>query len=336
LHIINAAFLSDEFIKKEVSEMKFSSRFSITALMKHLAKVVFAAVMLLTFHLISGQAIALNFCTESSENMLTACADGAESDYWLAIGQCNNLRNAGIRNSCKPEAANNLESVLDECQAQFEARLEICVVLGEKAYDPVIRPADFVDVIDNPYLPLKPGTTFIYEGGGEHVVVKVTHKTKKILGVKCIEVRDTVTVDGVVSEDTFDWYAQDKDGNVWYFGENSREFEDGLVVSLAGSWMAGVEGANPGIVMKAHPHIGNLYRQEFSLGVAEDMAAVLSLNESVTVPYGSFTNCLKTREFTALEPNLKENKFYAPGIGNIRTVDLATGERSDLIDIITE
>lgn len=213
-------------------------------------------------------------------------------------------------------------------------------MLGEKAYNPIITPANFVDVIDNPFLPLKPGTTFIYEGisekGNEHTVVKVTHKTKKILGVTCIEVKDTVSVGGVVVEDTLDWYAQDKDGNVWYFGENSREFEDGLVVSLGGSWIGGVDGAKPRIIMKAHPHVGNVYRQEFSLGVAEDMAAVLSLNESVPVPYDSFTNCLKTREFTALEPDLKENKYYAPGVGNIRTVDVATGDHVDLIDIITE
>jgi hypothetical protein len=282
----------------------------------------------------------ISFCTESSENMLASCADGAGSDYWLAIAQCNNFPNAGVRNSCKAEAANGLESGLDECQAQFEMRLGICVVLGENAYNPIITPANFVDVIDNPFLPLKPGTTFIYEGISEgvkeHTVVKVTHRTKKILGVTCVEVKDTVTIDGVVVEDTFDWYAQDKDGNVWYFGENSRSFEDGLVVSLAGSWIGGVDGAKPGIIMKAHPHVGNLYRQEFSLGAAEDMAAVLSLNESVTVPYDSFTNCLKTREFTALEPDAKENKFYALGIGNIRTVDVATGDHVDLIDIVTE
>jgi hypothetical protein len=319
--------------------MKFSSRFGLAASTEQVTRVVLAIAMLLVFQLISGQAIAdqaISFCTESSENMLTSCADGAESDYWLAIAQCNNFPNAGIRNTCKAEAAWNIESAIQECQAQFEVRLEICAMLGEKAYNPIIRPSDFVDVIDNPYLPLKPGTTFIYEGGGEHVVVKVTHKTKKILGVTCIEVKDTVTVDGVVSEDTFDWYAQDKDGNVWYFGENSRSFEDGLVVSLAGSWIGGVNGAKPGIVMKAHPHVGNVYRQEFSLGVAEDMAAVLSLNESVTVPYDSFTNCLKTREFTALEPDAKENKFYAPDIGNIRTVDVVTGDHVDLIEIITE
>jgi hypothetical protein len=343
LNIINAAFLSDGFSKKEANEMKFFLRFGLTALTEQVTRVALATVMLLTFQLMSVQTIAaqaISFCTDSSENMLTSCADGAESDYWLAIAQCNNFPNAGIRNSCKAEAANGLESRIEECQAQFEVRLEICEVLGEKVYNPVIRPADFADVIDNPFFPLKPGTTFIYEGtteaGFEHTEVRVTHRTREILGITCVEVRDTVTVDGELVESTFDWYAQDKDGNVWYFGENSREFEDGLVVSLAGSWMGGVDRAKPGIIMKAHPHVGNLYRQEFSLGVAEDMAKVLSLNESVTVPYGSFTDCLKTREFTALEPDLKESKFYAPGIGNIRTVDLATGERVDLIDIITE
>jgi len=322
--------------------MKTFSRSFLTTLTGHLALAMLVAVVLFTFCMagIAAAEEALRFCTESSENMLTSCADGAESDYWLAIAQCNNFPNAGIRNTCKAEAAGNLESAIQECQAQFEVRLEICEVLGEKAYNPIVTPDDFVDVIDNPFFPLKPGTTFVYEGttkaGFEHNEVRVTHRTREILGVTCVEVRDTVTVDGELVESTLDWYAQDEEGNVWYFGENSKELEEGLIVSLEGSWIAGVDRAKPGIIMKAHPHVGNLYRQEFSLGVAEDMAKVLSLNDSVTVPHGSFTDCLKTREFTPLEPDAKENKFYAPGIGNIKTVDLVTGDHVDLVDIITE
>jgi hypothetical protein len=274
--------------------------------------------------------------------MLESCTFGTQEDFWLAIAKCKNIPGAGKRITCKSKAAKDLESGIEECQAQSEVRLKICRVLGENAYNPVINPADFVATIDNTYFPLTPGTTYIYEGitekGNEHVEVYVTHNTKVILGVTCIEVSDTVTVDGVLVEDTLDWYAQDNKGNVWYFGENSREFEGGLVVSLEGSWTAGVDGAKPGIIMKANPQVGKLYRQEFSLGVAEDMAKVLSLNESVTVPYQPtpFTNCLKTKEFTPLEPDAIEHKFYAPGIGNIQTVDVVNGFHTDLISITTE
>jgi len=229
---------------------------------------------------------------------------------------------------------------LSECKDQFDARQAVCDRLGGAPYDPVINPSDFVAVIDNPYFPLVPGTTFIYEGqisqGLEHDEFFVTHKTKLILGVTCIEVRDTVKVNGELTEDTLDWFAQDKAGNVWYFGENTHELVGGLITTIDGTFTGGVDGAKPGIVMEAHPAIGDFYRQEFDLGNAEDFAEVVSLTESVTVPFGSFTNCLKTRETTPLETDLLEHKFYAPGIGNVSTVDANTGEKVELIQIKTD
>src|SRR5262249_45446194 len=167
----------------------------------------------------------------------------------------------------------------------------------------------------------------------EHDEFAVTHTTKVILGVTCIEVHDTVFTDGVLTEDTLDWFAQDKDGNVWYFGENTHELEAGLITTIDGTFLAGVNGDKPGIVTKAHPAVGDFYRQEFSLANAEDFAEVASLTESVTVPFGSFTNCLKTIETTPLETDLLEFKFYARGIGNISTVDAHTGEKVELIQI---
>jgi hypothetical protein len=204
----------------------------------------------------------------------------------------------------------------------------------------MIDPANFVAAIDNPLFPLVPGTTFVYEGqtadGLEHVEFAVTHNTKVFLGVTCVEVHDTSRVNGVLMEDTRDWFAQDKDGNVWYFGENTTLVDGGLPVDLSGSWTAGVDGGQPGIIMKAHPAIGDFYRQEFLLGEAEDLAEVKSLTDSVTVPYGSFDNCLKTEETSSLAPGDVENKFYAAGVGNVLTVDLASGERSELVQITTE
>ncbi len=212
---------------------------------------------------------------------------------------------------------------------------------AEETYSVVIDPASFVSKIDNPYYPLLPGTTFIYEGktedGLEHTETTVSNETKEILGVTCIVVKDSVTVDGQLAEETFDWYAQDKDGNVWYFGEDSKEYENGEVVSTKGSWEAGVDGAQPGIIMKANPQIGESYRQEYYRGEAEDMADVISLTESASVPFGSFDNLLVTKEWTPLEPDIVANKYYKNGVGLILEESVKGGSgRVELIDIVTE
>jgi hypothetical protein len=211
----------------------------------------------------------------------------------------------------------------------------------DEAYAPVIDPANFVEGVDNPYFPLTPGTTRIYEGetedGLERIEVVVTHDTREILGISCIVVRDTVSLDGELVEDTFDWYAQDKDGNVWYMGEDSKEYEDGEVVSTAGSWEAGVDGAQPGIIMQAHPQVGAAYRQEYYAGEAEDMAEILSLTETASVPYGSFDALLMTKEWTPLEPGVAEQKYYAAGTGLVLEVMVEGGTgRVELVDVTTE
>jgi hypothetical protein len=241
---------------------------------------------------------------------------------------------------CRQQALQDRKSGFEDCRAQFAARQEICKTLGKDPYNPVIDPANFSTstVINNTYFPLTPGTTYIYEGttekGFEHDEVTVTSKTKNILGVECIVVKDTVTVDGVLAEDTIDWYAQDTTGNVWYFGENSLEYDkDGLIVSTEGSWTAGVDGAKPGIIMEANPQVNDLYRQEFALGVAEDMAEVIALNQSVTVTAGTYDNCVETKDFSPLEPDVAEHKFFAPGVGNVQVVDVTTGQHLDLISI---
>jgi len=212
---------------------------------------------------------------------------------------------------------------------------------SEETYNPVINAADFVTGVDNQYFPLTPGTTFIYEGetedGEERNEVYVTDQTKEILGITCIVVRDRVWVDDELAEETFDWYAQDKDGNVWYFGEDSKEYEDGEVVSIEGSWEAGVDDAKPGIVMEADPQVGDSYRQEYYEDEAEDMGEVLSLNEPVSVPYGSYENCLKTKDWTPLEPDVIEHKYYALDVGFVMEIMFEGGsEWIKLIDIATD
>lgn len=209
-------------------------------------------------------------------------------------------------------------------------------------YTVTIDPADFVAVIDNPYMPLTPGTTRIYEGetedGLEHIEVSVLDETRVVMGVTVTIVRDTVSLDGVVIEDTHDWFAQDKEGNVWYFGEEVDNYEDGVLADHHGAWEAGVDGALPGIVMYANPadHIGEPYRQEYYAGEAEDMGEVMSVTETVTVPFGTFTDVLQTKDWTPLEPGVMEYKFYAAGVGVVKEFAVDSEETIELIEVITE
>jgi hypothetical protein len=195
---------------------------------------------------------------------------------------------------------------------------------AQNAYAPNIKPADFTTKINNKYFPLEPGTTFVYRGETEDATegdtVRVTSATKTVMSVECVVVEDRVTEGGELTEKTYDWYAQDNKGNVWYFGEDSTEYDNGKVKSTEGSWEAGKDGAEPGIIMPADPKIGETYRQEYYKGEAEDMARALKLNGSVEVSYGSFKNVLVTDEWTPLEKNVAEHKFYAPGVGNVKEI----------------
>jgi hypothetical protein len=181
-------------------------------------------------------------------------------------------------------------------------------------------PSEFVATVDNPYMPWIPGTKMVFQGVSdgqrERNVVVVTDRTRVVMGVTTTVVHDQVfSANGDLAEDTFDWYAQDAAGNVWYFGEDTAEYQNGSVTSRAGSWEAGVDGAQPGVVMLAQPMVGESYHQEFRKGEAEDVGTVVALDDTVTVPYGSFDQVVVTADTTPLEPQIVEHKFYAPGIG---------------------
>ena len=221
------------------------------------------------------------------------------------------------------------------------------VSVAAAKHDPVgprpgLDPGDFVSQVDNEFFPLKPGTTFFYKGTQDGVPTReevyVTHETKQILGVTCTVVRARAFEDEVLVEDTFDWYAQDEDGNVWYFGEDTKELDpDGNVISTEGSWQAGVDGAQPGIIMEAHPRVGDRYRQENAPDVAEDMAQVLSLDKSACVPYKCFDDLLLTKEWTPLERGVVEHKYYAEDVGFVLGVMVKGGdERIELVRVTTE
>ncbi len=182
-----------------------------------------------------------------------------------------------------------------------------------------LDPATFVSTIDHPYLPLEPGTIWEYEavgsGGTERIVVTVTDQTKVVDGVTATVVHDRVTTSGgQLVEDTYDWFAQDETGNVWYLGEATKSY-DGDRVSAAGSWEAGVDGARAGLVMPAEPTVGTAYHQEYLKGEAEDRGKIIALDESVTGPTGAYDDTVKTADTTPLEPEILEHKWYARGVG---------------------
>jgi hypothetical protein len=200
-----------------------------------------------------------------------------------------------------------------------------------------LDPADFTTTIDNPYWPMRPGSRWVYretdgKGGTQRVETTVTSDTKTIMGIEARVVHDVVTEDGQLVEDTLDWYAQDAQGNIWYLGEDTKEYENGKVKTTAGSWEAGVDGAQPGVLLPTYPQPGMAYRQEYYAGEAEDEAEVLSVTERVGVPYGPFENVLMTRDSTPLDPALVEHKFYAPGVGLVLVLATSGGSgREELI-----
>ncbi len=197
-------------------------------------------------------------------------------------------------------------------------------------YHPKIVPTNFSDHVTNPYMPLVPGTMHVLvglrDGAATRHEVTVLHQTKVIRGVRCAVIHDLVTQQGIKLEDTIDWYAQDRAGNVWYFGEATKEYSrGGTVVSTEGSWEAGVDGAQPGIAMKANPKPGPTYRQEYRPGVALDLARVLKVERTAQISGRTFHRVLVVHDINPLDPSFHERKWYAPGIGVVRTIKVGGG-----------
>jgi hypothetical protein len=205
--------------------------------------------------------------------------------------------------------------------------------------DPVeLGPADFTTEIDNPYWPMARGNRWVSRSDTERIVVEVTNREKDVAGIEAVVVRDTVTDNnGDLVEVTDDWYAQDADGNIWYLGEDVKDYQDGRVVSTAGSWEHGVDGALGGIAIPADPRPALEYRQEHYEGEAEDRAEVLSVTERVRVSGGTFETCLKTRDTTPLEPDAVEHKYYAKDVGPVLNEKVSPDRgREELISFTVE
>lgn len=298
------------------------------------------------------------YCSATARNQFVACASEVADDYFTANALCINVSDREGRSECFSEAWTERGEGHRLCGRQHTARRNLCGLLGEGRYDPDFDPASFDDDFDdlsnpNPYFPLTIGNQWEYEGGDETIVVEVLDKTKLIEGVTCIVVNDRVEEDGEPIEDTDDWFGQRLDGTVDYCGEISRNFElfegddpeEAELVDTEGSWKAGRDGAKPGTLFPGMPVVGNVYRQEFSAGDAEDVAKVLSAGYG----YGSnprldrfvpqelaellcaADDCVVTREFTPLEPGAFERKYYAPGIGLFLEVDPASGDIVQLV-----
>ncbi len=303
-------------------------------------------------------AEAQGFCSATAKRLFTACGFEVQDDSAAAAAKCLNLSDKDERSDCYEEATEALAESRKECRRQLNWRRQACALLGEDRYDPDFDPAsfesDFTNLTNpNAYFPLGINSHWEYRGGGEVNTVDVLGETKLIDGVTCIVVNDLVYKDGELVEDTDDWFAQAKDGNVWYCGEEVKDYETFAgddpqkteLVSIDGSFKAGREGDKPGIIFRAAPVEGEAYLEEFSLGNAEDVTEVLSTDYfygsdpdlDLFVPPGLANllcagDCVVTRNFSLLEPGVEARKYYASGIGFFLEVDPETGEIIQLVD----
>ncbi|MCZ6643096.1 MAG: hypothetical protein O7F71_16080 [Gammaproteobacteria bacterium] len=299
-------------------------------------------------------------CSSTAVTLWQACDIDVLDDFFEGRAICADVSDEDDRVECIAEVEAEAEETEAECDEVFEARIALCADLDDAPHEPAFGEAfaaNFVDPLEignsvepNPYLPLVPGTewvyesTFIDEDDGEEVTetttVVVTEATKLIQGITCVVVNDVVEEDGEVIEDTDDWFAQDLDGNVWYCGEIARDFEYfegdepevGELVSIEGSWKSGREGAKAGILVPADPEVGDVIRNEVLYGEAEDVIEVLNLAAGESVPAADCDGmCLVLAETTPLEPDANESTYYKPGVGVILEVDEETGDRAELI-----
>jgi hypothetical protein len=220
-----------------------------------------------------------------------------------------------------------LAALLAACACSSSSHTATSAPSSTTTYRPAIGSKQFSARVDNPWFPLPVGRTLEYVGSRDgkraREIVTITAKTRTIAGVPSRVVRDVLYLDGVLAESTRDYYAQDATGNVWYFGEDTAELDDkGAVTSTEGTWHAGVDGAQPGIIMEATPTAGKTLRQEYYRGHAEDEFKIIDLDAATTVPAGTYSGALKSQEWTALEPDVLSEKYYARGVGIVREADV--------------
>ncbi|MGB0951800.1 MAG: hypothetical protein ACPG31_01115 [Planctomycetota bacterium] len=274
--------------------------------------------------------------TAIAKNLREAARHQAHADFHLKLATSGNRQQtqAALRSN---NAWLHREEALALAEEQFTARMDAFVLLEAATWDPIILADDYESSVTNPYFPLVPGRTMVYERdsseGVERVEITTLQRTLEVEGVTCRVVREYETLDGVLTEDTYNWFAQHQHGAVWYFGESVLHYLDGFLENLDGSWRSGHKGARPGKLMTAVPQVGHTYRQEYALGISEDLAQVLSIGNTVTVPAGTFTDCVEIVEYTPLDPQDVVAKYYAPGYGMVLEIDLTDGERLELLEV---
>lgn len=306
----------------------------------------------------ADEVAAATFCSDTAGSVYRACGFDVQDDYWLAVAVCINEPDRVDRQQCNADALASRSEGNELCKEQLLGRLGACKSLGEERYDPEFEPQlfdhDFTRLSNpNPYFPLRIGNRWEYQSETETVNLEVLNETKLIDEVRCIVVRDLVLEEGQLHEATDDWYAQAKDGNVWYCGEEVRNFENFAgdepqrpeLVNTDGSFKAGREGDKPGIIFLARPMVGQTYQEEFSLNNAEDITEIFSTTYSYGIDQelDRFVprrlarllcngDCVVSENFSLLEPGVSERKYYARGIGLFLEVNADTGEIHQLVD----
>lgn len=301
----------------------------------------------------------VGFCSGTATLLFHSCGFEAQDDFFKEQAICLNVSNNAERIECYADTITAQNENQQLCSAQFTARRNVCKSLGENRYDPNFDPALFDTNFrrltnPNPYFPLTIGNTLEYAGGDETISIEILNETKLIDGVRCLVVRDRVTVGGELVEDTLDWFAQAKNGDVYYCGEEVKDYESFVgdspklpeLTSIDGSFKVGRDGDKPGILFPRVLTVGKVRRLEFSVGNAEDMVQILS----TTYRFGSTPaldrfvprqlaerfcaagNCVVTRDFTPLSPGTLEHKYYARGIGLFLEVKPNTGEAVQLVN----
>ncbi len=303
---------------------------------------------------VSPMAVSAPWCGWTADQARRACVADAWAGFHLARGICANQSPTPIRAACGRAARTDRDESFEECEAQYDARLELCETFDGERYLPDFSPENFVELnakgfVDNPFLSLTPGDTRVVrtgDDGQELVVITVTDRVRDVAGVQCRIVVDAAIevssgdddddgdknggVEYEALELTDDWFALHVNGDVWYCGEAVQNYEDGELTDLDGSFEAGTDGAQPGILIEANPMVGNVYRQEFALGEAEDVAEVVSLASGPAAKGGGAFDCngvcLQTFDSSPLDPGHTEFKYYLPGIGFIFAESIEDGE----------
>ena len=324
-----------------------------------------AALISLSSLSAGNTAYAETGCAASARYSNLACQFAAKDDLFTERARCMDSPGTDL-DTCLDDAKageDGFDQALDECMNIFSAQREVCEATADAVHTPAFGmpfAGNFIDPLDigvgtlpNPYFPLVQGNVWRLEGTfeedgeqiTEEITITVTDKIKLIDGIRCLVVRDVVTVDGELVEDTDDWFAQDANGNVWYCGEEVKDYETfdddepplPELVSNDGSFKAGRDGDKGGMLLPYSPVVGEIIRLELSIGNAEDTLEILSIEGDETSPFADCNNqCLVTRDFSPLDPDVEENKYYAPGIGLVVEINLETGDRVELIEFMTQ